>query len=140
MEPRSRAQLDTRTGGSSGGSAKSAQSNDAAMTTYAHPFLCLWCTRLHGGDDGPMPIELAGDAYPKGIPDEILDTKVTIANRSKATAVCDSSRSHGSLTPTWTARSSGAPHDFTSGGLPSISSPNGRVPLWHRPAAQRAVY
>ena len=46
------------------------------MTTYAHPFLCLWCARLHDRDDGPMPVELACDAYPKGIPDEILDNEV----------------------------------------------------------------
>ena len=46
------------------------------MTTYAQPFLCLWCTRLHGRDDGPMPTELACNAYPKGIPDEILDNEV----------------------------------------------------------------
>lgn len=45
------------------------------MTTYAHPFLCLWCARLHR-DDGPMPVDLACDAYPEGIPDEILDNTV----------------------------------------------------------------
>ena len=46
------------------------------MNTYAHPFLCLWRARLRGRDDGPMPVELACDAYPKGIPDEILDNDV----------------------------------------------------------------
>lgn len=46
------------------------------MTTYAHPFLCLWCARLHGRDDGPMPVEIACDAYPGGVPDEILDNEV----------------------------------------------------------------
>ena len=33
-------------------------------------------TRLHGRNDGPMPVELACDAYPDGIPDAIIDNEV----------------------------------------------------------------
>ena len=46
------------------------------MTTYAHPFLCLWCPRLHGRDEGPMPAELSCDAYPESIPDKIVNNEV----------------------------------------------------------------
>ena len=49
------------------------------MTTYAHPFLCLYCTRYHD----PMRSEKFSirygstcDAFPKGIPDAILDNEV----------------------------------------------------------------
>ena len=46
------------------------------MTTYPHPFLCLWCARLHDRDEGPMPVELSCDAFPHGVPDSIFDNEV----------------------------------------------------------------
>ena len=46
------------------------------MTTYPHPFLCVWCARLHGRNEGPMPVELSCDAFPDGVPDAIFDNEV----------------------------------------------------------------
>ena len=46
------------------------------MTSFSHPFLCLWCNRLHGRDDGPMPAYIKCDAFPDGVPVSILDNEV----------------------------------------------------------------
>ena len=46
------------------------------MTSYSHPFLCLWCERLHNREGGPMPTDIVCDAFPGGVPDDILDNNV----------------------------------------------------------------
>ncbi|MCY4293966.1 MAG: hypothetical protein OXC58_03895 [Acidimicrobiaceae bacterium] len=46
------------------------------MVTWRRPFICLWCH--HFDQLGPYrdPMEIQCKAYPKGIPEAILDNEV----------------------------------------------------------------
>ena len=46
------------------------------MTSYAHPFLCLWCRHSHEDPDGAPTLIVGCDAFAEGIPNAIFDNEV----------------------------------------------------------------
>lgn len=47
------------------------------MTTLINPPICCWCKHLHQQPSGtPLSTIFECDAYPDGVPDEILSSKV----------------------------------------------------------------